>query len=270
MSSTPQEPQLPQIPVSQAPATPQVRPRIEDPPWSGWDVVFLVVFALVVLVVSLLSAGLVARAVLFPSSNLIAVMSFPLVAFLAQVFAYLVILAIMVRIATRREGKPFAEAIRWNWPSDGLPWLMLLGLVTYVALLGVAPFLPVPKKNPFEEFLKRPIDAYALAFLAVTLGPLLEELLFRGFLYPVLARRVGVTFGVCITAILFGLMHYPEYSAWGPVLLVFLAGLVFTIVRAWRKSVAASFVTHVVYNGVQMGIAFVHTSGFRHLEKLTH
>jgi hypothetical protein len=39
-------------------------------------------------------------------------------------------------------------------------------------------------------------------------------------------------------------------------------------VRAWQHSVASSFIVHAVYNGVQMGLAFVATRGFQHLDKL--
>jgi len=38
-------------------------------------------------------------------------------------------------------------------------------------------------------------------------------------------------------------------------------------VRAITKSVAASFLVHVGYNGTQMLIAVVDTHGFRHMEK---
>ena len=56
-------------------------------------------------------------------------------------------------------------------------------------------FLPMPKTTPFDQFFERPSDAYLTAVFAVTLGPLMEELFFRGFLYPVLARRTGSVLG---------------------------------------------------------------------------
>ena len=241
----------------------------ENPPWTGWDVLRIFLFAVAMLFGFLIATTLVAKAALFPSLKFFNVMSLPLVAIVAQVLAYVALFALMFSVATRRSGTPFGDAIRWNWPTQGVPWLVLIGLITYLAVLGVAFFLPVPKKTPFEEFLKRPADAYALALLAITLGPLMEELFFRGFLYAVLARRLGLFLAVFLTAIPFALIHYSEYAAWGPVLLVFLAGLVFTVVRVRRNSVAASFLVHSVYNGAQMAILFVHTDGFRHLEKLS-
>jgi uncharacterized protein len=245
-----------------------VVPR-ENPPWTGWDVLRIFLFAVAMLFGFLIATTLVAKAAFFPSLKFFNVMSLPLVATVAQVLAYFALFVLMFSVATRQANMPFRDAIRWNWPTQGVSWLLLTGLITYLGVLGVAAFLPLPKKTPFEEFLKRPSDAYALALLAITLGPLMEELFFRGFLYAVLARRLGIFQAVFLTAIPFALIHYSEYAAWGPVLLVFLAGLVFTIVRVRHNSVAASFLVHAVYNGAQMVILFVHTSGFRHLEKLS-
>jgi membrane protease YdiL (CAAX protease family) len=84
----------------------------------------------------------------------------------------------------------------------------------------------------------------------------------------VLARRLGVSAGVLLTALPFALIHEPEYKAWGPVLIIFLVGLVLTLVRAKMKSVGASFIVHCVYNGVPVVAAMVASHGFQHLEKL--
>jgi membrane protease YdiL (CAAX protease family) len=96
----------------------------------------------------------------------------------------------------------------------------------------------------------------------------MEELFFRGFLYPVLARRIGIVFSVLVTAGIFAAIHAPEYKAWGPVLIIFLVGVVLTVVRAAMKSVGASFVVHSVYNGIPIVAAIVASHGFKHLEKL--
>jgi membrane protease YdiL (CAAX protease family) len=107
-----------------------------------------------------------------------------------------------------------------------------------------------------------------LAIIAVTLGPLVEELFFRGFFYPVIARRWGAGWGIFLTALPFAAMHMPQYGyAWGALLVIFIVGVVCGIVRAVTHSVGASFLVHVGYNGSQMLIAIVVTHGFRHMEK---
>ncbi len=96
----------------------------------------------------------------------------------------------------------------------------------------------------------------------------MEELFFRGLLYPVLARRLGVSWAVILTALPFALMHMFQYGyAWGVVLLIFIMGIVVTIVRALTGSVAASFLVHVGYNATEMLLMVVVTDGFKHMEK---
>ena len=97
----------------------------------------------------------------------------------------------------------------------------------------------------------------------------MEELFFRGFLYPVLVRRLGIGAAIVLTAAAFGLIHAPQLGkAWGPVLVVFLVGLALTITRAVTSSVAPGFLMHVAYNATISVFIFAATDGFRHLEKL--
>jgi membrane protease YdiL (CAAX protease family) len=145
---------------------------------------------------------------------------------------------------------------------------VVIGFVTLLGLQALERLLPLPKKSPFDQFFDRPLDAYAFAFLAIAFAPFMEELFFRGFLYPVLARRIGIAFSVLITAAIFAVIHAPEYKAWGPVLIIFLVGVVLTVVRATMKSVGASFLVHSVYNGIPIVAAIIASHGFKHLEKL--
>jgi membrane protease YdiL (CAAX protease family) len=50
-------------------------------------------------------------------------------------------------------------------------------------------------------------------------------------------------------------------------LIIFLVGVICGIVRAVTRSVAASFLVHVGYNGFQMLIFVAETHGFRHMPK---
>jgi hypothetical protein len=108
-----------------------------------------------------------------------------------------------------------------------------------------------------------------LAAFGVTLAPLMEELFFRGFLYPVLARRIGVPTAVAITALSFALIHASQLAhAWGPLLLLFFVGLALTIARVRTGSVATSFLMHVGYNGTLFTAMYLASDHFRNLERL--
>jgi hypothetical protein len=173
----------------------------------------------------------------------------------------------MVALVEGKYHAAFWSAIRWNWPRS--QWKMLaLGALVLLSLNFLGHFLPMPQSTPFEELFSRPRDAYLMAVFAITLGPLMEELFFRGFLYPVLARRMGVAWGIFFTALPFGLIHMFQYGyAWGVVLLIFLMGVVCTAVRAATGSVASSFLVHVGYNATEMLLFAIATDGFRHMEK---
>jgi len=52
------------------------------------------------------------------------------------------------------------------------------------------------------------------------------------------------------------------------VLVVFLVGVALTLTRAMTKSVAASLLMHIAYNGTISVLIFFASDGFRNLEKL--
>jgi hypothetical protein len=207
-----------------------------------------------------------ARQYVYPAATLRDLTQKAVLAILAQLLAYIVVAIFMVALLEGKYHVRFWQAIRWNWPNAMLKFLGL-GVLT-VALDFLGRFLPMPKNTPFEQFFARPLDAYLISVFAITVGPLMEELFFRGFLYPVIARRLGVIWGVVLTAIPFGLIHSVQYgNAWSAVLIVCLVGVVLTSVRAATKSVAASFLVHVGYNGTLMFLAALATDGFRHMDK---
>jgi uncharacterized protein len=191
----------------------------------------------------------------------------PVIAIAAQFMAYLVVAVCMVQLVEGKYHVRFWRAIRWNWPRAG--WKMLfLGVLLLLSITLIARLLPMPKSTPFDQFFARPRDAYLIAAFAISLGPLMEELFFRGLLYPVLERRLGVFWGIILTALPFGLMHMFQYGyAWGVVLLIFVMGVVCTVVRAVTKSVASSFLVHVGYNATEMFLLMMATEGFKHMEK---
>jgi uncharacterized protein len=254
-----------------APSYPQVSappPPAENPVWSGWDVLLIAVLAVVTLVVVEFLTVLTAWLTVYRGGNLGDVVQKPILAIVGEFLSYIAVAVYMIMLVEGKYRTPFGRAIRWNWPSTGLKTLGIVGLGVVTILLDVlgAHFLPMPKSSPFDQFFQRPVDAYLMAAFAVIFGPLMEELFFRGFLYPVLARRLGAAAGIVLTALPFGAMHYFQYKSWAAVLVITLVGVVLTSVRAVTKSVSASYLVHVGYNGTLMLLAAVATDGFRHME----
>jgi len=243
-------------------------PPVENPAWSGWDVLAIAALTFVTMVVVQVAVLLAAHWWRYPHQSLSDVAQKPILLLVSQLPVYLAVALFMIMLVEGKYRMPFWQAIRWNWPAA--QWRLLgLGAVMLVVLSLLQSLLPMPKDTPFEHLFDRPRDAYLLSIIAVSIGPLMEELFFRGFLYPVLARRMGAVWGVLLTALPFGLIHLPQYGwAWGAALVIFLVGVVCGAVRAVTKSVAASFLVHVGYNGTQMLIAVAATHGFRHLDAM--
>jgi uncharacterized protein len=229
------------------------------------QIVFLTIVAVVVF---LPVVALAAQRLLYPKVAFLQVVTYPVVTVLGQGLAYLLILGFMVLVVTRVPGQDFWQAIRWNWPKNWSAYL-LAGVALSFTLQGIAHFLPIPKEVPMDRFFRTPSEAWALSLFGITFAPLLEELFFRAFLYPVLVRRFGIAIAVLTTAAGFSLIHAPQLGrAWGPVLVIFMVGLALTLTRAITKSVAASLLVHMAYNGTLSILLFVGTDGFRHLERL--
>lgn len=254
-----------------APLSPEApvldRPR-ENPPWTGWDVARIAALTITMIFVFVLVVMLAAQKVVYPKLSIIEIAKFPLVSVFAQLGAYLVVLAFMYTVATR-SGMSFGQAVSWRWPGTRAFAYLGAGVLFSILLQGLARLLPMPKSLPIDNFFRTPLEAWVLSIFGTTLAPLIEELFFRGFLYPVVARRLGAVFAVAFTSVAFCAIHVQQLGrAWGPVLIVFLIGLALTIIRAATKSVAAGVLTHLAYNGTISLLAFVATDGFRHLEKI--
>ena len=251
--------------LSGAPVLPDIPP---DPAWNALDLLRLTLLTIVALFLGVFAVLFVTRFLIYPHSSLSDLSRFPLVMVAGQALAYLLVLAYMYILVTRERHRPdFRAAIHWNSPS--FPALyVLVGFVLSVALQILASRMPIPKNLPIDTLFRTPAEAWVLTIFGITLAPLMEELFFRGFLYPVLARRWGAFWSILVTALLFALIHSPQYGySWAAVLIVCLVGVVLTTVRAVTKSVASSFLAHVGYNATLMALAAWATDGFRHMEK---
>jgi len=247
----------PEFPTQELPGPPAPelghapsKEALENPIWTGWDVLLIAIIQFVIpFVVIIPIVVLVAAKTLYPTLTFMQVAQQKLWIALCTQFAwYVVVLIYMVMFIEGTYRQRFWDAIRWNWPRKTWQLLVPLGMVL-VALQGLEKFFRMPKHIPMEEYLKTPSIAVLTAIFAVSLGPLMEELFFRGFLYPVLARRWGLFAAISITSVAFGLIHGAQLAfSPGLVLIVFLVGLVLTIVRAKTGSVGSSFVVHISYN----------------------
>jgi hypothetical protein len=188
----------------------------------------------------------------------------------AQVVAYAITFAVMYLIMTRSHSQQFWSGIRWRWPVRGAQVLgfAMAGVPLALAVSYLETVLPMPSQVPFERLFTNASAAYTMGVLAIVAAPFMEELFFRGFLYPVL-RRLGAAVAIVLTSAAFALVHGGQYGwAWSVVLLMFLVGFTLTVVRAWTGSVASGFLIHFGYNLTLFALLYFSTDHFRHLERM--
>ncbi|HZQ90520.1 MAG TPA: CPBP family glutamic-type intramembrane protease [Terriglobales bacterium] len=241
----------------------------ESPAWGVGDVLGLAGVALLAIV--FFSTVAVVLAQLFQHGTPVSeIVKDVRVILGAQAAAYLVLLLFMHMLIARRDDAPFPVAVKWNWPETRWAAWIVLGVLLAIVTQTVSSLLPIPKSLPIDSYFHDQASAWAMAAFGTLLAPLVEELFFRGFLYPVLARGLGVIAGVAITAALFAVVHSAQLAhAWAPLLVLFAVGVALTLVRARTGSVATSLLVHMGYNATLFTLVYFATDRFQHLERMT-
>jgi membrane protease YdiL (CAAX protease family) len=167
-------------------------------------------------------------------------------------------------------GEPFWRSLGWRKLKTGQsslpdkPWIYFFSgcaLSLFTAWAGSR--VHTPDDMPIELLLKSRTGAFLMMGMAVLIAPLVEETVFRGYLYPLFAKWLGVVPSVVVTGVLFGLMHGAQLAwTWGIVSMLILVGIVFTYVRARTGTVFASYLMHLGYNSLIAIASIVGTHGF--------
>lgn len=189
-----------------------------------------------------------------------------------QVVAYILVVGFMAFLASVRHGESLPRAVHWNLPAQKLALIAVGG----GAILGLSSELAsnllerwTPKSLPIEQFFRSPASGYLLAAFGVLVAPLVEELFFRGFVYPAVARWTGSAGSIVITGAAFASLHGAQLAyAWAPLMVLFAVGVMLTVIRARTGSVATCVFVHMGYNLVLFVLLFFATGGFHHMERM--
>ena len=147
----------------------------------------------------------------YPEVKLMDLAQRPMLALISSSLFDCAIVMFLILLVEGKYHQPFWRAIRWNWPKQVFV-MLALGAATYLALALLGSLLPMPKETPFDKLLEERRSAYFVALLAITIGPLMEELFFRGVFYPVIAKPWGAGWGVFLSALPFALLHMWQYG----------------------------------------------------------
>ena len=84
--------------------------------------------------------------------------------------------------------------------------------------------------------------------LAIAIAPLVEEFIFRFFLYGVMRRYFGRSIGVVVSSLLFAAVH-AHLPAFAP---LFVLGSCFAIAYEWSGSILVSMTMHALFNALTL------------------
>ena len=229
-------------------------------PFWGWGD-FLLVLGLLVSMIGFLFLLAAASMLIFPSLK---TDQSPLLLPLQLAFYGAIYLTFLLAFHFRY-GKPVFTSLGWRRTvSDKtLAWIGLGGLILSPVVSGIASLAHTPEVHleALDQLQKQPVILAIFGVMAVTIAPLFEEMLFRGFMQPLFCRSLGVLPGIVLTGVLFGALHGPEYQmVWQYVAAISLVGIAFGIVRYRTNSIIPSTVMHACYNSIAaVGIFFQHS-----------
>lgn len=181
-------------------------------------------------------------------------LSLPIQLLLLQGLLYLLAFGSVAALFRIRHDQPFWRSLGWRAiPLRTAAAALLAGplLVLAIGLIGAA--LRTPQINtPFDRMLDSSLTIVLFGILAAVLGPISEELAFRGFLMPLLIRSIGVPAGIVATGILFGSLHGYEYQwSWQYMVLISFAGSIFGWAKYRTNSTITSALMHCTFNLTQ-------------------
>jgi len=181
---------------------------------------------------------------------------------LAVEFAAYAVVFLVLKGLFARYQQPLFESLAWVEHGFKPVHLVMLGLVLALLVVLLSNVLRFPNvETPFDKLLNDRISRIAISIFGVTLGPIIEELLFRGFLQPVLVNSFGVLPGILATSIVFGGMHLMQNAnLWQSGVLIALVGFVLGVVRHVSGSTKASAIVHVSYNALPF-VVMIATGG---------
>ena len=196
----------------------------------------------------------------------------PVVSGLYSVFSYGIALFLIIFVPPRvaekwtKNGQKTMAASREELGLKDLPtWTDIgLGVVGYIVSTLLAMglvwlFSSLPWFNAgqsqdtgFGPFMSGGEKIIAFLVLVVA-APIVEEIIFRGWLYGKLRARLNAVVSVLIVSVLFGIMHFQ----WNVGVNVFALSVVLCILREITGTIYAGILTHMIKNGIAFYLLYV-------------
>jgi len=132
--------------------------------------------------------------------------------------------------------------------------VLFMALLLTVILVNIFKYKPAPQPV-MEVFLEEEKEAVLtyLTFFVAALGPVMEEIFFRGFLYNAIKKETGVKPALLISAVLFSFLH-AHVVGFLPILVL---GVFLAYLYEKTGSLIPSITVHVIHNLLMVLFVFL-------------
>jgi membrane protease YdiL (CAAX protease family) len=167
--------------------------------------------------------------------------------FLTLFFAWLVV--------TGFRQRPFLQTLGLRWKKTNLSQAFSVVLAFNVLAFALSALIPENKENEFQKLISSSrLALYLTALIAIVTAPLIEEIVYRGILYPAFERNLGMNKAIVLVSLFFGLVHIPQYyPSYVTIFLIFTLSVVLTVIRAYTGNLFLCVVIHTLHNFFQAG-----------------
>ncbi len=262
-SQTQTEDEVPQ------PPTPSPQPPAPDPPWGLRELFHVVAFFVTAFLLSNFTAALLYSALsghvggLPKLTQLTGDARFILP---VQFLAYVLTVGFIYLMVTWKYRRRFWETIRWKTVGERTSLFLTAGVMLAFASQLIPVLFPSDRPLPIEKLFNSPTSGYLLAAFGILIAPFVEELVFRGMMYPVFERHLGLMLAVVLTAALFAAIHAPQLGkGWPQVTAIFVVGLALSYARGRTGSLVPAYLIHLSYNSTLFVLLYISTEHFRKL-----
>ena len=134
----------------------------------------------------------------------------------------------------------------WPWSILFIAWIVCERAVLYLSPDGI-------DSAWLQKIEQLSLAQYVLLF--VLIGPITEELLFRGAMFSALMRRWGVRTAVIVPSILWALLHV-QYEPW-VIASIAISGVMLAIIRWESGSLYVPIALHSAYNLCDLVLSYL-------------
>jgi uncharacterized protein len=155
-------------------------------------------------------------------------------------------------IVTNGGKRPFWNSLGWSFgprfgliPSAGLAVALYVVGSLLAKLIGGGP-------TDIDVLVNSTLAVRVVLAIVATFGaPIVEELVYRGIIYPSLEKVLGMAWAVAIVSFLFAFVHLLQYrNSAGVIAVIVLLGISLTLVRAFTGRLLPCVIIHAVFNGI--------------------